>query len=219
GFCGRGRVLPAAGGGEDVRPRRPNAGPAGQAHPRPPVGPGRADPGREGVHPGPPGAADRAADGRVSRPPAAGGRGPAAGHLGRVADPPPGGGDRLRGREPRPGAGGSPARVCPGPEPVGRGRLAPAEERRTAEPGLPGSGGVARGVPPGGRPTAAATGTDTILLRSSRAETHTLRSLNFSARGSVARDGFPSRSNLRIRRAMFSLTHTTPRVGSVANKW
>ena len=76
-------------------------------------------------------------------PPAARRRAAALGDLGRLADPPTRGRRRVHrehaGASPRGGAAGLRA----GPEPVGRGRLAPPKERGASQLGLPRPGGVA----------------------------------------------------------------------------
>src|SRR3954447_10840663 len=86
GLRGRIGVLPAAGGGPDVRPRGADAGPPRDADSRPPVGHGRDDASRPALHPGTATVAQRAAHHRG--PLALGARGghAAVGDLGRVAD-------------------------------------------------------------------------------------------------------------------------------------
>ncbi len=70
----------------------------------------------------------------------------------------------------RQGLAGGPARLRPGPEPVGRRGLAPPQERGDAQPGVPGPGGVAPGVPPGRRSPAPEAAFGPILLRPGRIE-------------------------------------------------
>src|SRR5579871_1738172 len=168
GFCGRSRLLPPPVGGQDLRPDGPHAGPQGEADTGPPVGDGRYDAGGACLHAGTPGVAQRLAQRRVPGPPDAGGDPAAAGHLGRLADPPPNFGPGLRMRHTRQGAAGGPAGLRPRPEPVGRGRVEPPQERGDAEPRLPGPGGVASGVPSGGCPPAAEGAAYTFVLRTSR---------------------------------------------------
>ena len=77
-------------------PEGADAGPPREADARPPVGHGRDDARGQGLHPGTAGVAQRAAQHRVPPAPAARGGGAAVGDLGRLADPPPGGGQRVR---------------------------------------------------------------------------------------------------------------------------
>ena len=81
------------------------------------------------------------------------------------------------------GLAGGAAGVRPGPEPVGRGGLAPPQERRDAQPGLSGPGGVARGVPPRRRSPAPEASSGPILLRSGRTQPPT--GVTFFAQRSV----------------------------------
>ncbi len=129
---------------------------------------GAMTPAGPGLHPGPAGVAQRAALHRVPPAPAPRRGGSRAGDLGRLADPSAGGGQGVRVEDARPGVAGGPAGVCPGPEPLGRGRLAPPEGRRDAESGVPGSGRIAPGTRPRRRATATETSSGPILLCTGR---------------------------------------------------
>src|SRR5512142_1306888 len=67
----------------------------------------------------------------------------AVGDLGRLADPPKGGGQRVRVRDARQGLAGGLAGLRPRPEPVGRGGLASPQGRGDAQPGVSGPRGTA----------------------------------------------------------------------------
>ena len=62
----------------------------------------------------------------------------------------------------------NPAGRRPGSGSLGRGRLAPPQACRDAEPGVPGPGGVARAVPPGGWTPSSEASSGAVLLCPSR---------------------------------------------------
>src|SRR5512135_82340 len=136
-------ILLAAGCGQDVRPRGTDAGPPRDPDARPPVGHGWDDARRKALRPGAAAVAQRTGHHRV--PLALGARGwrAAVGDLGRLADPPKGGGQRVRVRDARPGLAGGLAGLRPRPEPVGRGGLASPQGRGDAQPGVSGPRGTA----------------------------------------------------------------------------
>ena len=128
---------------------------------------GGVTPRGQGLHAGAAEVVERAAHDRVPHPPGPPGRGSAAGDLGRVADPPAGRGQRVRGR----GAGedprGAAAGVRPGPEPGGMAVAAP-EGGRVGQPVVPGPGSVAPGTSSGPRSRATEAAPRTVVLRGGR---------------------------------------------------
>ena len=133
---------------------------------------GGMTPAGQGLHPGPAGVAQRAAHASSSSMHLrARGRGAAAGDLGRLADPPPGGGQGVRGRA---HAGKVRVEALPGyaPDlnPWDEGGWHHLKNVRDAQPGVPRPGGVARAVPPRRRSPPAEASPGPILLRPGRLE-------------------------------------------------